>query len=68
MGKTLLQKPSTATAQKKISGVMEIAYQQKTTLTGLLQELDDKLADAAKDLIQPRQQAIDALLKKARSL
>lgn len=68
MGKTLLQKPSSLTPTTKLPQPMvDDAIYQQTTLKSLLKEMDTQLANATSDLLQPRQQAIDAILKKARS-
>lgn len=64
MGKALLQKPSTLTPSKKLNSTVD-ADSQQATLKELLQQMDNQLTTAAKDLMQPRQQAIDAILSKA---
>jgi len=64
MGKTLLQSFSeTAEANQKVPAVTSV--DDNKALSALMQEMKPHLEDAAKDVLQPRQEAVAQLLKKA---
>lgn len=62
MGKILLQKITDNEADENTATVKRV--QDNSALTALIQEMKSHLQDAAKDLLQPRKEAVDKLLKK----
>ncbi len=63
MGKMLLQ---TSTTNSKVSeNAIVVKKEEKKALSALMQEMSPHLNEAAKDLLQPRPEAIAAILKKA---
>jgi hypothetical protein len=62
MGKTLLQSfTGNSEAQENTATV---GVKENKMLAELMQEMKGHLQDAAKDLMQPRQEAVESLLKK----
>ena len=63
MGKTLLQSfIGNSEAQENTATVTSV--NEKKMLADLMQEMKGHLQDAAKDLMQPRQEAVESLLNK----
>lgn len=63
MGKTLLQNfAGNSEANENTATVTGVT--ENKMLAELMQEMKGHLQDAAKDLVQPRQEAVDELLKK----
>ena len=62
MGKMLLQS-LTGTEENENSAAVTQADEDKD-LSALMQEMKSRLDEASKDLLQPRQQALDSLFRK----
>ncbi len=63
MGKTLLQN-FTGNSEANENTATVTGVTENKMLAELMQEMKGHLQDAAKDLVQPRQEAVDQLLKK----
>ena len=63
MGKTLLQS-FTGHSEEQENTATVTGDNENKMLAELMREMKGNLQDAAKDLLQPRQEAVDSLLKK----
>ena len=63
MGKTLLQS-FTGNSEGQENTATVTGVNEKEMLAELMREMKGNLQDAAKDLLQPRQEAVESLLRK----
>lgn len=64
MGKTLLQDLTVNNEAHEITATVSVGN-EKNALSALMNEMSGHLQDAARDLLQPRPEVIEKLMKKA---